>query len=54
MKPTHTKREVDYSKGMKKAHCGICRHYIPGGKCELVIGNIDKAYWCKLFKSLKA
>jgi len=54
MNPTHYKDEVDYSEGMRKAHCGICAHYIPGGKCTLVIGEIEKSYWCELFKRNKA
>jgi hypothetical protein len=53
-----SKKEVDYSKGMKSSHCGPlslydkgdCRHYITGGACKLVSGKIDKKYWCKLFE----
>lgn len=45
-----TKREVDYSRGMKKSHCAICVHYQSPGACELVAGRIDPSYWCKLFK----
>jgi hypothetical protein len=54
-----SKSSVDYSKGMTSSHCGICTHYIKGshglqGMCELVAGNIDPAYWCKLFERKQA
>jgi len=44
-----SKASVDYSEGMKSAHCGICEHY-SSGSCELVEGDIDPSYWCKLFE----
>jgi hypothetical protein len=44
------KVQVDYSKGMRTAHCGICIHFQKNReRCELVLGKIDPAYWCKLF-----
>lgn len=45
----YTKNSVNYSDGMKSAHCGICRYY-HARMCALVSGKIDPAYWCKLFK----
>ena len=44
-----SKASVDYSEGMKSAHCGICKHYRSPGSCELVEGDIDPGYWCELF-----
>ena len=44
-----SKESVDYSKGMKTSHCGICRFYL-GGFCSKVFGPIDPSMWCKLFK----
>jgi len=44
-----SKESVDYSEGMKSAHCGICKHYRSPGSCELVEGDIDPSYWCELF-----
>jgi hypothetical protein len=44
-----SKASVDYSQGMDSAHCGICKHY-SAGSCELVEGDIDPGYWCKLFE----
>jgi hypothetical protein len=47
------KKEVNYSLGMKKSHCGICEHFISPNKCEKVKGGIKKEYWCELFKSAR-
>jgi hypothetical protein len=55
------KSQVDYSKGMKKSHCGplnlydkgYCKHFIEPGSCRLVSGKIEKAMWCKLFSKAK-
>jgi hypothetical protein len=49
------KGQVDYSRGMKASHCGICRYYRRGshgtmGTCQKVAGSIDPSYWCKLFR----
>jgi hypothetical protein len=44
-----TKPSVDYSVGMKSAHCSICEHWIAGGHCEKVAGPIEPDHWCKLF-----
>lgn len=43
------KSEVDYSKGLPHAHCGLCRHFEPPHACELVKGTIEPQMWCKLF-----
>lgn len=48
-----SKESVDYSAGMASARCGICRHYIVGGMCRKVSGNIDPRMWCKLFERSK-
>jgi len=45
-----SKKSVDYGKGMKSAHCGICVHFRSPNACELVIGPIGPRGWCKLFK----
>ena len=46
-----TKDEVEYSKGLPEAHCGICEHYRPDShSCTLVKGDIDPAYWCRKFE----
>lgn len=50
-----TKEEVDYSRGMKSAHCSICKHFFRTlqrnqfGSCELVKGTINVGMWCKLY-----
>lgn len=43
------KPAVDYSDGMRYAHCGICIHYEIGRRCEIIEGEIDPAMWCKRF-----
>jgi hypothetical protein len=52
-----TKKEVDYSKGMAKAHCSICANYIfykhMMAKCEVVNGSVEPDMWCKLFEKKK-
>lgn len=45
------KKEVDYSLGMKKSHCGICEYFISPNKCQKVKGEISKEYWCELYKA---
>ena len=47
------KAAVDYGKGMQKAHCGICRHFIPPHSCARVHGSIARTAWCKLFVTMK-
>jgi len=51
-----TKAETDYSRGHQSSHCGdegrfgrqgMCRHYIEGGRCEVVAGEINSDFWCK-------
>lgn len=46
------KDKVDYSKGMPKSHCGICKYY-HDHKCDLVAGRIEPHMWCKLFAKVK-
>jgi hypothetical protein len=63
MMPKRAKTEVDYSKGMPTEHCGrrspndqnACKHFLPlktveTGHCELVEGQIERNYWCKLWE----
>lgn len=45
----HTKRSVDYGRGMASAHCGICKHYLGKGRCAMVVGVVRPDGWCKLF-----
>ena len=44
------KKSVNYSKGMPKAHCGICTHFSKG-TCSEVKGTIYASMWCELFKA---
>lgn len=45
-----SKPSVDYSRGHPTGdHCGVCEHYA-AHRCELVAGEIDPAFWCKLFE----
>ena len=48
------KSEVDYSRGMARAHCGICRYFVENqgsaATCKKVAGVVSDGYWCKLFK----
>lgn len=56
------KSDVDYSRGSKAEHCGVCKHYtwagydvpVCDGRCSLVEGYIDPAYWCERFTSSKS
>lgn len=45
-----SKASVQYSLGMKSAHCGICRHFQPPHGCEVVRGEIEPDYWCRKFE----
>jgi hypothetical protein len=47
------KSAVDYSGGMRYAHCGICAHYEASRRCEIVEGEIDPAMWCKRFNHVQ-
>ena len=44
-----SKDEVDYSDGMPKAHCGICKYFLSGQACTKVAGHILARMWCKLY-----
>lgn len=49
------KQDVRYSKGMLTRHCSLCAYFIAPkrgklGTCERVTGEIDPAYWCRLFE----
>ena len=47
-----SKESVDYSKGMKKTHCGNCRYfYARQGICDKVAGKIGAEMWCRLWKA---
>lgn len=46
-----SKTEVDYSAGKGDDRCKNCKHFIAGGSCELVEGEIDPDYWCKKFEA---
>jgi hypothetical protein len=43
------KVQVDYSQGMKTAHCGICTNFMSPNRCKVVLGNISPECWCKRF-----
>jgi hypothetical protein len=47
------KSAVDYSGGMRYAHCGICAHYEVSRRCEIVEGEVDPAMWCKRFNHVQ-
>jgi hypothetical protein len=65
-----TKASVDYSPGMRDAHCGkvfkedrgYCRHFVPShsqapndnGSCTEVAGSIGRVYWCRLFSKAQS
>lgn len=53
--PAHkvTKAAVDYSKGHPNSRCGLCVHFRPPASCTEVRGDIDPAYWCRLFERRK-
>ncbi len=57
-----SKRQVDYSRGHREAHCGkvfaddkgYCRYFIKtqiadAGECQKVEGSIHPLWWCRLF-----
>lgn len=44
-----SKHSVNYSKGMKDSHCGICRFY-DDHVCQKVRGYIGSGMWCKKFQ----
>jgi hypothetical protein len=44
------KNKVQYSLGMKRAHCGVCDYFHPQAKeCDKVEGKIDPRMWCIKF-----
>ena len=45
-----SKKSVDYSHGMKAAHCGICTHFEKPSACSRVTGLIAPVCWCRLFE----
>lgn len=47
----HTKKEVNYSKGMRKSRCEFCKYYHEDSTCDKVKGAIQPDMWCKLFKT---
>lgn len=52
-----SKRETDYGRGTKQAHCAGCSHFVWSpydksvydGSCSVVEGSIDPASWCIKF-----
>ena len=48
------KQEVDYRKGSRKEHCGICTMFVPMNSCTAVEGPIFPAMLCNLFKRKKS
>lgn len=52
-KGKRTQKSVNYSPGTRAEHCGICRHFEPPHRCELVAGHIVPSYWCRLFWKAK-
>jgi hypothetical protein len=49
-----TKDAADYGRGMKSAHCAICKHFEAPDRCEIVIGKISPKGWCHFFFAKKA
>lgn len=49
-----SKESVDYSPGHRGSRCGICRHFLGHGVCEIVAGRIDPQYWCKKFSKRRS
>jgi hypothetical protein len=45
-----TKVSVGYARAAGFSRCSKCRHWIPGGACEIVEGDIRPEYWCRLFR----
>lgn len=47
--------EVHYGKGMPRAHCSICKHYVPPPNrddkphCDIVVDPIRPSDWCDRF-----
>lgn len=48
-----SKEEAGYKRGIKQAHCGICKHYKHPHACEIVEGKIFPAMWCRYFERAK-
>lgn len=44
-----SKDDVDYGRGMKSAHCGVCRFFEHPHWCQKVAGRISPEGWCRLF-----
>lgn len=45
-----SKDDVDYGRGMKSSHCGICEHFEFPHWCKKVAGRISPDAWCRLFR----
>lgn len=47
-----TKAEVNYGKPPRGSprHCFLCKHFIAGGSCEIVEGEINPEYLCDEFE----
>lgn len=56
-----TKKETDYSRGMRESHCGkvfkddkgYCKNYEEPNGCSVVDGNINPVFWCKEWQKQK-
>jgi len=35
---------------VRHERCGLCEHYIQGGECEIVRGQISPGGWCNRFE----
>jgi uncharacterized protein len=44
------KFEVNYGRGRKSEHCGICWHFSPPDSCNRVEGTIDVNAWCDRYE----
>jgi hypothetical protein len=49
MMPPFTKEEADYLEDGDGPNCGDCVHYLEGGGCSLVQGEIDETAYCDRF-----
>lgn len=47
-----TKAEVNYGKPPANSprRCFVCKHFITGGSCEIVEGDIRPSYLCDRFE----
>ena len=49
----HTKADARYTpQGTRAEHCGICRHFIQPGRCEVIEGKVVAGGWCRFFSKV--